>query len=301
MTATGMLERILLLYREFSRDPDALELRLLSEPEEAFLPGLLREAQNGRDDNQARRARSGSKVNKEIDAEDMRAVERLTSMLLRRDLYERVGLFTYAEAPNHEKREEIFRLYADGDEAPQNRAKAIEQFERAFFLPRGSVAIYAPESRMNSKIAQVALFVNGQVKTFDKHEQETGNELSAGHLRAQLERFKKLWRMSLFIDPAVLQPTQHGDAQGRAQFIDILDRSFHLHILGVLPGKDLDTKRYSEELAERTCRLHRFRQLGVEYDPDRELIATRTAEDLASHVFPSGVESMRMFFSVPER
>ena len=56
---------------------------------------------------------------------------------------------------------------------------------------------------MNKKIAEVRIFVEGCVDKFETYEREHDDPLSAGHLQAQLARFKRLWRIGFYIDPAV--------------------------------------------------------------------------------------------------
>ena len=65
--------------------------------------------------------------------------------------------------------------------------------------------MYCPESRMNKKIAEVQIFVETNVSRFVDYEDKHENELSAGHLAAQLNRFKRLWKIGFFIAPEVAE------------------------------------------------------------------------------------------------
>jgi hypothetical protein len=104
----------------------------------------------------------------------------------------------------------IQKMYGDDENAPANRAKALRLLEQDFDLPVGSIVMYCPESRMNKKIAEVQLFVENVVERFDKFEAEKENALSAGHLSAQLDRFKRLWKIGFFVDPKLR--AEKGDA-----------------------------------------------------------------------------------------
>src|SRR5205823_3743550 len=105
---------------------------------------------------------------------------------------------------------EVKLMFADGSDAALNREAALRRVERDFGLPLGSLAMYCPESKMNRKIAEVKLYVEGGVMPFsllDRPDAQVRTEdtekwgpkptgpLSGGHLEAQLERFVRLWRV----------------------------------------------------------------------------------------------------------
>jgi HD superfamily phosphohydrolase len=87
-------------------------------------------------------------------------------------------------------------------EAAARRLRALRILEDDFRLPPGSLAMYCPAS-MNAKIAKVKVSVDGQISSFDAWEDHP-NRLSGGHLAAQQNRFKRLWRVHVFIDSEVL-------------------------------------------------------------------------------------------------
>lgn len=83
--------------------------------------------------------------------------------------------------------------------AARNRLALARGLETDFGLPAGSVAVYCPPSRMNTKVADVKVLVDGEVRTLDEHEQSHSDGLTGGHLRAQKERFRRLWRFHVAI------------------------------------------------------------------------------------------------------
>lgn len=87
--------------------------------------------------------------------------------------------------------------------APENRTYALAKLEEEFTLPEGSLVMYCPTAGMNAKIAEVKIKVDQTVQQFNEYEAERENELSGGHLEAQLKRYKRLWRIHFFIDRKV--------------------------------------------------------------------------------------------------
>ena len=53
---------------------------------------------------------------------------------------------------------------------------------------------------MNAKIAEVDIHVNGVVSRFSDWEEDHDDMLSGGHLRAQMHRFRRLWRVFFFLE-----------------------------------------------------------------------------------------------------
>lgn len=85
---------------------------------------------------------------------------------------------------------------------PEVRHKQILMLERLLQLPAGSVALYAPPSaRMNAKIAQVKLLIDGEITPFFKYEKGRGDAaLTGGLLAAQVQRFHELWGVSIYVN-----------------------------------------------------------------------------------------------------
>jgi hypothetical protein len=85
-----------------------------------------------------------------------------------------------------------------------NRLAALRTLERDFGLPRGSIVMYCSPRKAHVKIAEVQVLVHGQVQTLDRFESEHGDRgVTGGHLNAQKQRFRRLWKILFAIDPAV--------------------------------------------------------------------------------------------------
>jgi len=59
--------------------------------------------------------------------------------------------------------------------------------------------MHCPSHKMNAKIAQVRIYVDGEVEKFCKYEVDHENLLSGGHLDAQIKRFERLWKIHFFV------------------------------------------------------------------------------------------------------
>jgi hypothetical protein len=131
-------------------------------------------------------------------------LEKLTNRNLYTDL---VTLDAQSIAP--ERRDWIQRTFGGQSEnskenaaAARNRTETLRQLELDFDLDPGALAVYCAE--IKPKIAHVRIAVGGEVDTFQNYEianeQRDRKLLSGGHLKAQVERFKRLWRIHFFID-----------------------------------------------------------------------------------------------------
>lgn len=256
MTATAMLERALILALP-PPDPHAsldfpelvqrtssksksqeqfsgeLEDWLISHAEEELIPALC----------EGRAPFDGKFLSTE-DKLGLAPARKLASQLLRRDLYNRLFTVTSGELLP-EQVTYIQNRYGDQSQAAANRARSLRRLEKDFDLPHGSIAMYCPESRMNSKIAQVRLFVEGEVHRFDEYEKtpKTEDKLSRGHLRAQLRRFDDLWRIVFFVD-------NHVHTRKTESFWSLVREAIRLLILGLYPAE--------ESLDAMTSRLAQF-------------------------------------------
>lgn len=95
--------------------------------------------------------------------------------------------------------------YASHQEAGLNRYRLLNLLEEDFCLPIGTLAVYCPPGKMNAKLAMVQVLAQGEVKPFHEHEESLLNHLSGGHLAAQLQRFRFLWRFAFYIDEAMVR------------------------------------------------------------------------------------------------
>lgn len=130
------------------------------------------------------------------------AAVRVLASLRQRRLYKEIVTVGENLLPAEERAIERTFL-SESKTASTNRVNALRIFEDEFGLPSGSLAMYCPDRKMNQKIAQVKIQVHGCVDPFDQREEEHGDELSGGHLTAQLRRFRRLWRIHVFVDEVV--------------------------------------------------------------------------------------------------
>jgi HD superfamily phosphohydrolase len=190
LAAAGMLDRALYeLWNEY--DSNKLESFLLPLSDEQVVRGCKDEAEKLAND------KSDSKRERGCIAAT------LLTALEKRELFKNLVTLTFDDLPPH-VRSAIQRLYGNSEttpnRAPTNRANALRLLERDFQLPAGSLAMYCPTAAMNAKIAQVHIAVNDEIEKFSAYEEKYDNQLSGGHLHAQLRRFKRLWRVHFFID-----------------------------------------------------------------------------------------------------
>lgn len=102
-------------------------------------------------------------------------------------------------------RERAIDEYTKSENASLRRQVSLELLEYDFRLPLGSLAFYCPGDKMNAKVAEVKLLVKGVVKSFNDHKAQVKQELTGGHLDAQMNRFRSLWRVILYYDKLIVQ------------------------------------------------------------------------------------------------
>lgn len=119
------------------------------------------------------------------------------------------------------------KIYFGGDHdtekvAAANRTNTARNLERDFEIPAGSIAIYC--STIKPKIAEVSIAVDGYISPFAAFEEAHDSILSGGHLKAQINRFEKMWRIQFFIsDSALATLNERGKAQSlRRAIADIV-------------------------------------------------------------------------------
>ncbi|HEX8845275.1 MAG TPA: HD domain-containing protein [Pyrinomonadaceae bacterium] len=225
MNASAMLERALSLAIPIDDTTSTdLEGWMLANSEEVLLSAVL----DGKGPAETNSLSAEAKANRE------RACD-LISRLMRRNLYKLLLMVTYDEFQGRDV-QYIQQTYGDSKDASANRASALKMLEKDFGLPPGSIVMYCPESRMNSKIAEVQIFVEGVIDRFDEYEKK--QELSAGHLNAQLNRFKRLWKIGFFIAPEI------ADDKGK-EFLSQLKEAIRTLVLNTLETKIIDVLRVS--------------------------------------------------------
>lgn len=105
-----------------------------------------------------------------------------------------------------DRRRMIQDQYSPRAESPSvpvtNRNRILRVLENDFSLTPGSLAMFCPSGSMQAKVADVVIKVGDKVSKFSEYEEKNENLLSAGHLAAQISRFKRLWRVHFFINRA---------------------------------------------------------------------------------------------------
>jgi hypothetical protein len=111
--------------------------------------------------------------------------------------------------------------FAESDSAPSERNRVLRVLESDFKLEAGSLAMYCPTAHMNHKIAEVKIAVGERVAKFSDYEIQHHDQLSGGHLGAQMRRFGRLWRVHFFIERAQ-RARLHDDV--RVLLVDAIER-----------------------------------------------------------------------------
>jgi len=81
--------------------------------------------------------------------------------------------------------------------------------------------MYCPTPHMNHKIAEVKIAVGTEVERFCDYERKHNNQLSGGHLDAQMKRFGRLWRTQFFVEREQLAALS---ADVRSLLIETIER-----------------------------------------------------------------------------
>ena len=194
-----------------------------------------------------------------------------------------------------ERRKWIQDTFGQGNNSEigaKNRSETVRQLEIDFDLDPGSLAIYCTE--IKPKIAYVRIAVGSEVATFHDYEIENEREgkilLSGGHLKAQVERFVRLWRIHFFID------REQKVALGITKLKRLQDFIMH-HILH--EDRDGRLKHTVEDIARAVVMETNENRKGKS---DHELsfsrqrpIAARGDTAKKAYVYPNGVPCIRSF------
>jgi len=162
----------------------------------------------------------------------------ILSKLRRRHIYRDAHTLFWSDLLRNEHRERARSLYApkkgnidESRKAATNRLKAARLLEKDFDLDEGSIAIYCPESDMNSKIAKVKICLDDSIMTLSEWEEKYGQMLTGGHLEAQKHRFERLWRIHFFLCRDTFRKLEETDDM-RLLF---LPQAIEYLVLGITP------------------------------------------------------------------
>jgi len=148
-------------------------------------------------------------------------VIKILNALCSRNIYRQVYTFPLGEKYMDGKR--LQNIYSDGFSADNKvdrntsvarmrRLELARSLEAEFKLPQGSVAIYCPAKGMNSKLAKVNLHIGGIIAPFNEFMASDGS-LGGDHLKAQMARFEKLWRIHVCVDRGVWDDAKFATSQ----------------------------------------------------------------------------------------
>ena len=141
--------------------------------------------------------------------------------------------------------------------------------------------MYCPDKAMNAKIAEVKIYLNGTIAMLHEREDDNEKELTGGHLPAQLNRFRRLWRIQVYVDQSVSISSwkQH-------RLYDAIDTL----VVGRVNGaRSLSDKAYAiAVLASKAEDMPFYRMEPL------ELVGTKSDQPILS--YPTGAPTLRSFF-----
>ena len=166
-------------------------------------------------------------------------------------------------------------------EAASKRLQSLQILEDDFELKRGSLVMYCPSLGLGQKLAKIKMLHNDEVRPLNEF--DSSREVSGGHLTAQLERFKQLWRASLFASPEAEKELKQRGLLGTLQLV------FKIGVLG-LPPEDVSMYDVAEMLTGNRANIT---YASVETLVSEELLAAYEGPTIA---YPSGTGSLRSHF-----
>lgn len=195
--------------------------------------------------------------------------------------------------------EEDVDKYALERDACENRNKAVNCLEDDLGLEKGSVVMYCPDRYMNAKINRVKVHIDDHVKPFNEYEGIHKASLSGGHLEAQNERFRQLWRMHFYVERGVWRKVFAEHPERILFFKDVIN-----NLILEDGGPEVEKVMRSWGLAKKA------KDLGLlAIKPESEMLETeealvlKAANELKSAVggsYPGGIPSLRAFVNPVE-
>lgn len=189
---------------------------------------------------------------------------------------------TYAgpETAGKEKDREKARQ-ANARKGAENRRTAVRLLERDFGLPPGSLVMYCPSRTMNTKIAQVQVLIHQEVYRLEDFEatERTDRGITGGHLEAQKDRFRRLWRIQFGID------RDEKKRLAERGLLPFLGRAIELCVL----RKEPVIGRVDEAVAALAVELTRVPNSPLY---GREVVPAEAARGRAHATYPGGAMSL---------
>ena len=168
-------------------------------------------------------------------------------------------------------------------EAAKRRLESLRVLEKDFDAYPGAFALYIVPFGIGEKLAKVRVLYRDNVYPLSELEDSSHNEISGGHLSAQLKRFRGLWRATLFAAPEV-----HARLKA-AGLLDDLGEVFRDAVLGI--SKYGDLREYAERVAGNAA---------LSYARDNEM-SNRDAVEAAQNglymTYPTGFAALRAYYT----
>lgn len=197
-------------------------------------------------------------------------------------------LIAFDSSRHRDERDYLGQLYAPNPTDPHasamNRTATARGLERDFGLPPGSIVMSC--TVVKPKIAKVAIRVNDCVEEFDQYEKDHRNELSGGHLLAQIERFERLWRLDFFMNEREME------VQENLGTLDLITDAVRYVVASTAP--------YDEKLRQARRIARELVEMRSQHGPRLEFVqdgvpeaARGTVRNLAR--YPNGAEAISFF------
>ncbi len=186
------------------------------------------------------------------------------------------------------EREELQR------QAIRNRHLAVRTLEKNFGLRPGTVTMYCPDRLMNAKVNRVKIHFDDIVMPFNKYDGDHRDLLSSGHLKAQEDRFLKLWRIHFFVE----RKTWDEEFKPHPNRIQLFQDVINHPLLEDDPTLAAKQTRASS-LAKRAIDIGVIKLGKGEKYSEKEVVGAREASESGDHRFPGGVPSLLSFIQGP--
>jgi HD superfamily phosphohydrolase len=174
------------------------------------------------------------------------------------------------------------KTLADVRRAANDRLSALRTLEQDFALNSGDIVMYCPPLQMNTKIAEVGIYFNGIVDSLASLDAHNRN-ISGGHLRAQQERFHRLWRVSFAIDDAAYRRLEDAD------ILDCLRKTIEQAVLWRPTWEEQPAEDAVRRIAEDMTKLDSSPWRGC------PIVEPALNREQSSFQYPGGAPSIRSF------
>jgi HD superfamily phosphohydrolase len=167
----------------------------------------------------------------------------------------------------------------------KNRLHALRRLEEDFMLPRGSLAMYCPGKEMGFKIASVKVKTEDVISPLHEWDKKNRGDVTGGHLAAQENRFKRLWRVHFFID--------RSEAEKRSpEFLRILRKAVRILLLKLLD----QPAEWEDEVLKLALQASKMDGTILSRRPvDSQRMASQLSGGRADLYYPTGMPCLSLF------